>query len=532
MKRIVFQRSLASLLLLVGLTGSLAAQTTLSEWLDRTDRFFQNHVNNGRVDYAAIQAQPKALNALVRDLASPAFAQLKATDRKAFQINAYNLLVIHQVVDHYPVKSPMDIGGFFDQTRFEVAGRKMTLNQLEKEELFPATKDARLHFVLVCGAIGCPSIAPFAYRPATLDQQLDERTRNALNDPAFVRVNPDKQEVALSEIFQWYKQDFTGSGKTVRDYINGYRQVPIGAEVKLGSYTYDWTLNDREKTAEAAGSVAEEPPALSNVQAFTPSVLLKQGQIEVNIFNNLYTQTVIRDREGDDINLSGRESFLTSTWQFTYGISKNARINVGLDVTINSAYFDANQGSPFSLFTTSEGGFHRTVVSGIGPRIKVTPFRSLGNLSIQSTLLFPVASDLESPNFTAHDRYTWNTQIFYDQRLSEQFRLFLEADFLYRIKANSDQLNFFRTPLTAILSYFPTGKSTVYAMIQHAPAYGNATNGFDTDFGRIRWFSQAGLGAKYQVTRQIGLEVSVTDFFASRSDGAGSTYNFGIRFIR
>jgi len=53
-----------------------------------------------------------------------------------------------------------------------------------------------------------------------------------------------------------------------------------------------------------------------------------------------------------------------------------------------------------------------------------------------------------------------------------------------------------------------------------------------SEFGRVGYFTQLGLGAKYQVTSNINIEASYTNFVASKRDGAGSTFNFGIRLIR
>jgi long-subunit fatty acid transport protein len=44
-------------------------------------------------------------------------------------------------------------------------------------------------------------------------------------------------------------------------------------------------------------------------------------------------------------------------------------------------------------------------------------------------------------------------------------------------------------------------------------------------------YAHTGLGAKYQVTKNLNLEASYTYFFTSMNGGAGSTYNLGIRII-
>jgi len=113
------------------------------------------------------------------------------------------------------------VTGFFDGRKVTVAGEQLTLTNMEKKHLLKPYNDARLHFVLVCGALGCPPITNFAYRPALLDQQLDQQTKLALNDPTFLKVNGSKTQ--LSQIFKWYVNDFGGNKGAIIDFINQYK---------------------------------------------------------------------------------------------------------------------------------------------------------------------------------------------------------------------------------------------------------------------------------------------------------------------
>lgn len=269
----------------------------------------------------------------------------------------------------------------------------------------------------------------------------------------------------------------------------------------------------------------------SNLQTYTPSVLLQKGQIEYNLFNSLYSQTKIRDVIGHDVPLGERQSFLRNTFALLYGISENKKINIGFETNLVTARYTTPDKSIFSFFGKSQGDYKKTMLSSIGPKIKITPFENIGFLSIQSTLLFPV-SNVEEGRFTDHDRTSWITQVFFDKSLSDKMRLFLEIGLLYRFKKLEAHNNFFRTPFSAIISYFPTSKSTIFGSFQHAPAFGKVFSETSSKFGQIRWFSTLGLGAKYQVTNSLGLELSYSNFFKSRNDGAGSTINLGVRIIK
>ncbi len=226
-------------------TRSIVAQTASKEpFLDAVDAFLATHVRAGGVDYAAIQKQPAALDALLKTIAETNRAALAPADDKAFLVNAYNILVIKTVVDRLPLASPLDDAGFFNKAAYPVAGATLTLDDLEKKTLYVAYPDARLHFALVCAARGCPELIPEAYRGATLDAQLDRQTRHAMTSPQIVQYDSGSKTAQLSELFTWYAADFTRNHASVLAFINAYRATPIPDGATVTALPYDWKLND------------------------------------------------------------------------------------------------------------------------------------------------------------------------------------------------------------------------------------------------------------------------------------------------
>lgn len=215
----------------------------LETFFNKADAFFKDNVKNGLVEYNKIKANPSGFNEVL-DLALS--INVSKSDRKnyqAFWINAYNLHVIKGIVNNYPVKSPLDINGFFDKTKREVGGKVITLNDIENKLLranFP--NEARFHFVLVCAGLGCPPIINEAYTPENLENQLQRQTTLALNNPNFVRVKGKK--VLLSQIFEWYTADFIQGGKSEIEFVNEYRSEKLDPKSKRAYYAYDWTLNE------------------------------------------------------------------------------------------------------------------------------------------------------------------------------------------------------------------------------------------------------------------------------------------------
>lgn len=508
----------------------------LASFFDETDAFLAEYIVDDQVDYAKVKSNLASLTSITQTIATADLSSAAENVQKAFLINAYNLLVIESVVENYPTSSPQKINGFFDLTKHTITGQEYTLNDFERKELLDRFNDPRLHFVLVCAAVSCPPIITEAYRPEKLEDQLERQTRLALNDPVFIQVDDQLKIAGVSKIFDWYDKDFTNTDQSILAYINSFRENPIPADYALRYYPYNWTLND----VAIKSSDDNEPitPAISNVQLFTPSVLLKKGQVQVKFFNNFYTQTEFRDGNRESVDLNERQTFYTGIIQIDLGVSKSSRINLGLELNVNSVRYDTNPESSFLRIFSSGGetlDFNRTELGTIGPRIRVTPFKNVPKFSITSTFLFPLHDDLESPRFLAHNRATWFTQFFYDKYFGD-FQLFGEVDVLFRFPTDNPSFTqdaFFRLPVTAFLSYFPTSKTTVNVNLQYSPAFnGLPGNDADLDFSLDRWFVQGGVGFKYQLTRALNIELLYTNFFASLNEGAGQTFNIGFVFIR
>lgn len=223
------------------MTMSVNAQD-LSTFFSKTNTFLQTHVNEGKVDYKAIHKEQSNLDEILKIAQGISVDVSDADNYQAFWINAYNLSVIKGIIDNYPTKSPLDNAGFFDENTYNLAGKSITLNDIEHKLLRAQFNDARFHFVLVCGALGCPPLISEAYMPETLNKQLDAQTKIALNG-TFLKVNTKKKRVEASEIMKWYKEDFTMNGKSEIEFINQYRTEQIPDNYKLSYFTYNWDLN-------------------------------------------------------------------------------------------------------------------------------------------------------------------------------------------------------------------------------------------------------------------------------------------------
>lgn len=215
-----------------------------NDFFDKTDKFLQANVSNGSVNYKAIAKDKTALDELVA-AAGKKYKFASTTEEKTFYLNAYNVFVIKGLMNAYPTKGPMATSGFFDKKTFLVNGASLTLNQIENDIVRKKYNDARIHFALVCGAKGCPPLPSYGYKPALLESQLDNLTRQSVRNNSFTKIDYKKKTAALSMIFNWYKDDFVKAKGSVEAFLNAYLSVPLPQGTTLSNYEYDWSINGK-----------------------------------------------------------------------------------------------------------------------------------------------------------------------------------------------------------------------------------------------------------------------------------------------
>lgn len=207
------------------------------------DQLLQKHVDNtGHVDYAGFRKDPLLTVYLKSLSAAKPSAAWPVNERKAFWINAYNAFTVQLIVDHPGVKSIKDIPEPWKTESITIGGQKMDLDHIENVELRKNLDDPRIHFAIVCASRSCPMLWDHAYTAIGLDKQLDEAARRFINDPARNVIKGDN--VQLSKVFQWFKDDFT-KGRTLIQFINEFAASPIPENATISFLEYDWGLNGK-----------------------------------------------------------------------------------------------------------------------------------------------------------------------------------------------------------------------------------------------------------------------------------------------
>jgi hypothetical protein len=251
---------LAALLLAVSLPGGmLRAQSTVDH--RAFDALLRAHVVNGAVNYDAFKAAP-TFTAYLTSLDAVNPSSLGTQERLAYWINVYNAFTIKLIVDKGERQSIRNINksigflklkGPWSDPIVRAAGRVLTLDQVEHEIIRKEFKEPRIHFAVVCAAIGCPPLRSEAYTAARLESQLAEQARQFIREsPAKNRVDVPSRTVFVSMIFTWYRDDFGGSDNAIGEYLSEWhpagpeRDILRSGRFTLKQTTYDWTLNSQQ----------------------------------------------------------------------------------------------------------------------------------------------------------------------------------------------------------------------------------------------------------------------------------------------
>jgi hypothetical protein len=172
------------------------------------DAILDTYVRDGEVYYRALKLERGRLDAYVNQLGAVAADKLSRDERLAFWINAYNALVLKTVVDHYPIqgrsaaypqKSIRQIPGAFERLPHRVAGRTLTLDQIEQTVL-REFQDPRIYFAIGRGAEGG------GRRRSEAESAAECVTRKYC-----LHIDRDANKVTASPIFSWREQEFVAT---------------------------------------------------------------------------------------------------------------------------------------------------------------------------------------------------------------------------------------------------------------------------------------------------------------------------------
>ena len=205
------------------------------------------------------------------------FSGWDKSEQLAFLINAYNAFTVEMMLRSYasfatlriyaPVtidwqlrlmsmmKNQRDIKFIF------LFGKTLSLNDIEQGMIRKRGNfnDPRIHFAINHASIGSPALLNRAFNGMELEEQLEAAAGAFLSDQSRNRYNEETGKLEVSEIFDWYREDFERGWRewhSLAQFFAHYRDHltdnPVAREllttgnVDIQFLDFDWLLNEKQ----------------------------------------------------------------------------------------------------------------------------------------------------------------------------------------------------------------------------------------------------------------------------------------------
>jgi len=205
------------------------------------DQLLKKYVtNDGHVDYAGLKKERKKLSSYINLIKNNApDDSWSKNDLLAYYMNAYNAMTIDLILRNYPTESIKDIKKPWEQRYWQIGDKWINLEDIE-HKILRKMDDPRIHFGINCASFSCPPLLNEAFIADKVDSQLDQLAVQFVNDTRRNSIAADRVEI--SNIFKWFKKDFTKEGDII-NFLNKYSKVQINDNARVRYMEYNWNLN-------------------------------------------------------------------------------------------------------------------------------------------------------------------------------------------------------------------------------------------------------------------------------------------------
>eukprot|EP00808_Paulinella_micropora_P001166 g75009.t1 len=228
--------------------------------------------DQGLVDYKAVAADSAfpAFETAVQQIQVFSLTSMGLSERVAFCINLYNMMVLHAFAVYGAPRSNLARKSFFDNYGYKVGGYTFSFSELENgvlrgnsyapySLLRPFSQndprlacavekaDCRIHFALNCGAKSCPPVKWFTAE--ALDEELRIVAMSFFEQDSNLKL--EGNTLWLSKILSWYQRDFGDNSievvKTILPWLRGQRKeavqkaLEVGKKMHVRYFSYDWS---------------------------------------------------------------------------------------------------------------------------------------------------------------------------------------------------------------------------------------------------------------------------------------------------
>jgi len=267
-------RGLALAIVVACAVASSIAQENLADAARRKtlDEIVDLYVRDGYVYYRALKIERARFDTYVNSLADVPVDSLSRDEQLAFWLNTYDALVLRTVIDRYPIqgsspqypaRSIRQIPGAFERLSHRVAGRSLTLDQIE-QTILPRFHDPRVYLALGRGSVGGGRLLSEAFSPTRLEAQLTAVANECAGRLECFQIERQNNQVLVSAVFSWREQEFVaaygGSAPAVLanrspieravlafvepKLLAGEHEFLTNNQFQLRYRPFDWSLND------------------------------------------------------------------------------------------------------------------------------------------------------------------------------------------------------------------------------------------------------------------------------------------------
>lgn len=230
--------------------------------LNNYEQLLKLAIKNSNVDYELIKKNQHFIEHLLYAISILSPNQLQEDEQLALYLNAYNLFTLRLVLDYWPrIESIKDIPEYplsrrWKDQRWLLGGTRISINDLKLNYL-RSFKNPLIYFALACTGVSCPDLSPVVFRATSIHRQLDQVTRNFLNEQKALQwqlvtqlVGDPEPVVFLSQLFKWEETDFLINNYSILGFVEEFGPMEFKEfvrnhkeSIQIKYLNFDWNLN-------------------------------------------------------------------------------------------------------------------------------------------------------------------------------------------------------------------------------------------------------------------------------------------------
>jgi len=283
--------------------------------------------------------------------------------------------------------------------------------------------------------------------------------------------------------------------------------------------------------------LAKVRDSLDRLIVITPRAsasLVRLGQVELYSSSTVASADFMYDKQGNNANFSGRALGFNSFLQVNAGITKNRRINIGLEGLFQMFRQDyEGSDNMFSILNGDSTTINSFTYAGV--RVRLQPLKRVFNFTWQSYLWLPIASVDKQKQLRTY-KYNWGNTLYYYWYFTPDFGIIANAGGLALIPSSvtvdylgeEEKKTEFLYNAGLTLSWIPIRKNILFGTVTYARSNKDIATlfeGADSDFLELR------AGYQRTINKRFSFNVSYATIALAHNYSKWQQVNFGLRYV-